>query len=638
MANMSLDGLAEYIQNYLENDKTHSALMLTGPWGIGKSFFIKNTLAEKLSKSNHDIIIISLYGVKTIADLNRSLYLELRARKAIKKISAKIKKKDNATRRNKQSNKLLNWVRSHGREVISGTFLVSKTIIKGVAGFFHVSVELSEKDMEKLFASINLDGKLIVLEDLERSSIDIIEIMGYVNNLVEQDGVKVLLVANEEEIKKYKRKRETDKNEQGKIVKDLTAKSKEYVRIKEKTVSDTIHFHTDLIASIEGILRLFDNAYFNGALKDRNSVGNYLIVDEIAKVMWEVKCFNLRALLYSCQKTMEMFLKLQENCEIEYFCYVLCSNTAFALKLSKNSNLEWTDNIKSPNELGSYHFPLYKCCYDYIKRQYFDCEQFIQNAAAYKKQKSYEVRQNDLSNALDILYNFYYKTEEEVSESIRKIYEYLKAEENYIPVEEYGKLANYLIAVRKCVDDESIIDGCKGEILKKLRSRALGTDIIHDLTYHNGIALWTREQQDEYNAFKQEMVNSINAETTIVLEKVSTPEDIKKLTNSIQENIERYIGKGNFAGQLDVVGILKVLPDCSSEVIYKLRVAIVELYRSVNIGDFLAADKPALISLKEGIKQLIVDDEIKDKIQVLQLGWFVGNLDDIILKLDKHMC
>lgn len=205
-------------------------------------------------------------------------------------------------------------------------------------------------------------------------------------------------------------------------------------------------------------------------------------------------------------------------------------------------------------------------------------------------------------------------------------------------MEEYGKLANYLIAVRKCVDDESIIDGCKGEILKKLRSRALGTDIIHDLTYHNGIALWTREQQDEYNAFKQEMVNSINAETTIVLEKVSTPEDIKKLTNSIQENIERYIGKGNFAGQLDVVGILKVLPDCSSEVIYKLRVAIVELYRSVNIGDFLAADKPALISLKEGIKQLIVDDEIKDKIQVLQLGWFVGNLDDIILKLDKHMC
>ena len=416
----------------------------------------------------------------------------------------------------------------------------------------------------------------------------------------------------------------------------VTEKSKEYVRIKEKTVSDTIYFHADLVASIESILRLFENAYFDGALKDRNAAGDFLIVDEIVKVMLEVDCFNLRAFLYSCQKTMEMFSKVQEKCEIEYFRFVLCSNTAFALKLSKNSNLVWTDNIKSPNELGSYHFPLYKCCYDYIKRQYFDCEQFIHDAVAYKKQKSFEVKQKDLSYALEMLYNFYYKTEKEVSESIRKIYEYLKTEENYIPFEEYGRLANYLIAVRKCVDDESLIDGCKDEILKKLRSKVLSNDIIHDLTYHNGIELWTREQQDEYNAFKQEMVNGIKAETSVVLEQVSTPEDIKKLTTSIQVNIERYVGKGNFAGQLDIVGILKVLPECDSEIISELRGAIMELYRSINIVDFLAADKPALISFKEGIKQLIADDEIKDKIKVLQLEWFIGNLDEIILKLDRQ--
>lgn len=73
-------------------------------------------------------------------------------------------------------------------------------------------VEFSDKDLEKLYTSINLNDKLIVLEDLERSGIDIIEIMGYVNNLVEQDGVKVLLVANENEIIKYEDKEETDKD------------------------------------------------------------------------------------------------------------------------------------------------------------------------------------------------------------------------------------------------------------------------------------------------------------------------------------------------------------------------------------------------------------------------------------------
>ena len=57
--------------------------------------------------------------------------------------------------------------------------------------------------MQKLYKSIDLSGKLIIIEDLERSGIDILEILGYVNNLVEQDGVKVLLVAKEDELIQY---------------------------------------------------------------------------------------------------------------------------------------------------------------------------------------------------------------------------------------------------------------------------------------------------------------------------------------------------------------------------------------------------------------------------------------------------
>ena len=51
-----------------------------------------------------------------------------------------------------------------------------------------------------------MSDKLIIFEDIERSGIDIIELMGYVNNLCEQDGVKVLLVASEKEILKYETK------------------------------------------------------------------------------------------------------------------------------------------------------------------------------------------------------------------------------------------------------------------------------------------------------------------------------------------------------------------------------------------------------------------------------------------------
>ena len=157
---MNKDELTAYIKNYLENDKTHSAIMLTGAWGSGKSYYIQNVLTNELNKCNHDVAIVSLYGLKTIADLNKSIYLELRAKKTLKKLASKKKNKET-----KKNNKLFNWLCKHGKEAASGTALLGKTIIKGVAGFFNVPVEFSDKDLEKLYTSINLNGKLIVLED-----------------------------------------------------------------------------------------------------------------------------------------------------------------------------------------------------------------------------------------------------------------------------------------------------------------------------------------------------------------------------------------------------------------------------------------------------------------------------------------
>ncbi len=602
---MNTEKLTEYIKNYLENDRTRSAILLTGAWGCGKSYYIQNTLVPELNKNEENrCIVVSLYGVKTLEALSKSIYLEIRA-KALSKKS----------------------------EGLNAAKIIGKTVVKGIASFFGVNINVSGDELNELYQSIDLTGKLIVLEDLERSGIDILEVMGYVNNLVEQDGVKVLLVANENEIIKYEDTVGEDESDKKKAIKVLTKRSEEYVRIKEKTVSDTVPFFADFNSAIENILKLFDKKYFYDALEEKTIAGTSVIVDEIISLMYEIKCYNLRALLYACQKTMEMFSMIKGDCKIPYFRFVLCANTAFALRLSLNSNLVWDDNIKSPTELGSYHFPLYKCCYDYIKIQDFDCDQFKRDEIAYIQQKSFEVKQKDLQGALNILYNFYEETEKAVSAAVSKIYEYLQAPESCFPLNQYSRLANYLIAARKCIDDESIIDGCKKVILEKFHNTVLSNDIIHDLTYHDGIELWTNEQRDEYANFKQELLESIQTESAIVLEQISTLEDIKKLVESIRANIEGYIGKRKFAGQLDIAGLLKVLPICSAKLISDLRGAFLELYRSVNINDFLGADRDSLILLQEGIKGLITDGRIDDKIQKLQLEWFIDNLNGIIDRL-----
>lgn len=166
--------LNQFILHYLTKDKTHSAIMLTGSWGTGKSYYIQNVLVPFLKEDHKkECVTVSLYGLKSISEVSKNIYLELRA----KALSAK------------------------GEAAIAGK-LIAKTIAKGVVGRLGIDLSVDSSTMQELYESVDLSNRLVILEDVERSQIGILELLGYVNSLVEQDGVKVLLVANEEEILK----------------------------------------------------------------------------------------------------------------------------------------------------------------------------------------------------------------------------------------------------------------------------------------------------------------------------------------------------------------------------------------------------------------------------------------------------
>lgn len=205
---MTYNELNKYILNYIDHNKTNSAIMLTGGWGIGKSYYIQHTLMPFLNDEGKDYVVVSLYGIKELSEISKAIYLEAR----LKKINPK-------------------------NEIAKAGIIAGKTIVKGVASFFSVDLSQNDDDLNALYSSIDLSDKLIILEDLERTSIDIIELLGYINNFVEQDGVKVLLVANEDEITKeveLTKKSEKGKNE---IIFDETSeniKAYKYYKIKEK--------------------------------------------------------------------------------------------------------------------------------------------------------------------------------------------------------------------------------------------------------------------------------------------------------------------------------------------------------------------------------------------------------------------
>jgi hypothetical protein len=64
------------IKEYLLAGKTQYALLLSGEWGVGKTYFVKNTLIKDLP-DRFEYIYISLFGISSLEKLNDLVSTEL---------------------------------------------------------------------------------------------------------------------------------------------------------------------------------------------------------------------------------------------------------------------------------------------------------------------------------------------------------------------------------------------------------------------------------------------------------------------------------------------------------------------------------------------------------------------------------
>lgn len=67
-----------FILNYVNNDKTGRAIMLSGEWGSGKSYYIKNTLKPFIEDKDRQCVVVSLYGLSSLSEISKAIYIELR--------------------------------------------------------------------------------------------------------------------------------------------------------------------------------------------------------------------------------------------------------------------------------------------------------------------------------------------------------------------------------------------------------------------------------------------------------------------------------------------------------------------------------------------------------------------------------
>jgi hypothetical protein len=192
----------DYVKFYVDFPQPpRFAVLLNGPWGIGKTFLIKQIMAT-FENTKH--LYVSLNGLSSIDDIDG----------AIMRALFPIMEKKNAQ--------------------IAGRVL--KSLAKHWTGF---DLEVKAKDVLE-----NIKFDVFIFDDLERCEIPVQRVLGYLNEFVEHDDEKVIIIANETEIDEEK--------------------NKDYRRIREKLIGKTL----EIQSAFEEALAVFIKSIRHEGLKE----------------------------------------------------------------------------------------------------------------------------------------------------------------------------------------------------------------------------------------------------------------------------------------------------------------------------------------------------------------------------------
>ena len=173
-----MDTIVE-LENYCNIENPVGALLLTGEWGSGKTYLIKNDLAKRL-KDTHEIITISLFGISSVEEIH----------KAVKR--AWLSKKSAIFEENSVASKgvrILNKVKDY----------ISNEKVRGVAGSV---LSIDFLDFIQIENKIGKKPVILVFDDLERSTIPTELKLGVINEYCENLHFNVIVIADEERIEK----------------------------------------------------------------------------------------------------------------------------------------------------------------------------------------------------------------------------------------------------------------------------------------------------------------------------------------------------------------------------------------------------------------------------------------------------
>ena len=304
-----MEELVESILDYVRSDYTDYAIMINGEWGSGKTYFWNNKVKNKiqsmqLNGKSYTTVYMSLYGISNLEEISKKIFIE-----TTQLMDKNLKK----------------FMNSSNQTTIPE---YAKTGLD-MANFFGVTQNGDRIDYKDFFST---DDKVLCFDDLERANVDVIDILGYINNFVEHDHIKTIIICNEKELSNKLKSnnlemktfiatylldkegdlKTSDKPMVEKIqdkIEYVFDKANDYERIKEKLIGETFEYAPEFNYIINGLLMRYES---NGELIRFLRENTGLIVSTFNKSGTK----NLRILKHSLndfKKVFEMVNKYYPN-------------------------------------------------------------------------------------------------------------------------------------------------------------------------------------------------------------------------------------------------------------------------------------------------------------------------------------
>jgi hypothetical protein len=205
------DNINDFLDYYFKFEQAPEyAVMIKGAWGSGKSWFVKKSL-ERLKQNSGKSLYVSLYGMVCFEDIENSFFEQMHPVLSSKgmKLTSKIAK---------------------------GLLKATIKLDLDGDGKSETTAKIPTEELKLPGYLKDTDSFVLVFDDLERCSMKISDVLGYINQFVEHQGYKVLIVANEDEI--------LDKSDDNKC----------YSRAKEKLIGKTFELVPNTNLALESFI------------------------------------------------------------------------------------------------------------------------------------------------------------------------------------------------------------------------------------------------------------------------------------------------------------------------------------------------------------------------------------------------